>query len=457
MSVVVVVLVLLEIPLGVLTARHERSLLSSQAVEEAAGLAIAAAENLQHGGSEGLVSLVDRYHAVGGSEVLVVYGSGSQVVDSDGDPDADRAEIHSQLAAASAGRTTTGAVTDEDRPFVVAVVPFRPEGPTDAEQSKVTGAVALLLPAAATIQRIRDAWLILAAFGVIMLLLTAIVGARLASSLSRPLAALERSVALLGAGELSIRAEPQGPADLRALATQFNDMAKRLQRLVSAQTQFVADASHQLRSPLAALRLRLENMESRSDGPMLDSLVAANLEVQRLSRLLDGLLTLSRADEERPQRMPINVLEVVAERVEAWSALAEERDVDLGCDVAGSQAHVVDLVPGDLEQILDNFLANAFEATPSERSITVELSDSEDGVDVVVRDQGIGMAASDRKRAFDRFWQGPNVATGSSGLGLAIVRQIAGRNAATVELLPAVDGLGGASGAGVAAVVHLTL
>jgi signal transduction histidine kinase len=338
------------------------------------------------------------------------------------------------------------------------VVPIRPEGSDDIEEAKVTGAVALFLPAAATFQRIRDVWLLLAAFGFVMLALTAIVGARLAGSLSRPLAAIERSVALLGAGDLTARADPQGPADLRALATQFNDMAERLQKLVTAQTQFVADASHQLRSPLAALRLRLENMESRSDGAILDSLAAANLEVQRLSRLLDGLLTLSRADAARPQREPINVTAVVAERVEAWSALAEERDVQLACDLSGSHHHVVDLIPGDLEQILDNLLANAFEATPSGQSITVELSDSEGGVDVIVRDQGIGMAATDRMRAFDRFWQGPNVATGSSGLGLAIVRQIAGRNAATVELLPAVGGHIGASdanGGGVAAVVRL--
>jgi signal transduction histidine kinase len=452
------VLVFLEVPLGLLADRHERSLLTSQAVEEATGLAIAAAEDLQHAGPTGLASLVDRYHKAGGSEVLIVYGSGSKTVDSDHDPVADRNEIRSQVAAGMAGRNATGSVTDEDRPFVVAVVPFRPEGSFDSQPTRVTGAVALYLPAAATFQHIREAWLILAAFGLVILLLTAIVGARLASSLTRPVAALERSVTLLGSGNLAVRAEPQGPPELRALAAEFNGMAERLQRLVSAQTQFVADASHQLRSPLAALRLRLENMESVLDGPVRHSVAAANLEVQRLSRLVDGLLTLSRADEERPERRPLDVADVVAERVEAWSAFADERNVHLDCCADRAQGRVVSLVSGDLEQILDNLLANALEATPSGGSITVEVSSSDHGLDVVVRDQGIGMDEGDRKRAFDRFWQGPNIATGSSGLGLAIVRQLADRNAATVELLQATESQNGASRSlneGVAAVLHL--
>jgi len=446
-SVVLVVLVVLEVPLGVLFARHERDLLFTQAQEEATGLAIAAAEDLQHGRSASLDALVDRYRAAGGGEVLVTYGNG-QMVDSDLDGGADRAELTSQLTAAKGGRSVTGAESDENRPFAVAAVPIRQEHRSDADGGPVIGALLLSIPATDTYHRSRDLWLLLTGFGLVVLALTALLGARLASALSRPVGALERSVARLGAGDLTSRApQPAGPPELRALAGEFNRMAGELQRLVSAQTQFVADASHQLRSPLTALRLRLENLESSVDPASAGSVAAANREVQRLSRLVDGLLTLSRADEEHPARRPVDVDAVITERVEAWGALAEERGVRLSVR-DGLREPTAPLVPGDLEQILDNLLSNALEATPTGRSITVETVESGHGIDVAVNDEGVGMDADQRARAFDRFWQGPGQGTGTSGLGLAIVRQLARRNGARVELLPGAD-------RGVSAIVHL--
>ena len=110
----------------------------------------------------------------------------------------------------------------------------------------------------------------------------------------------------------------------------------------------------------------------------------------------------------------------------------------------------VPLVAGDLDQILDNLLANALDVTPQGRSITVEVDETEHAVEVVVADEGPGMSEAERARAFDRFWQGPGHKGGSSGLGLAIVRQLARRNGAEVEL--AADGESG----GLRAEVHLT-
>ena len=160
--------------------------------------------------------------------------------------------------------------------------------------------------------------------------------------------------------------------------------------------------------------------------------------MQRLSRLVDGLLTLSGADGAEPPRRPADVAKLIEDRCDAWSALAEERQVDLVADHHGSGHPVVQLVPGDLDQILDNLLANALDASPEGSRIQVELISAEPGwMEVHVSDEGPGMSDDDRRRAFDRFWQGAGTTGGHSGLGLAIVRQLALRNDASVELRPA--------------------
>jgi signal transduction histidine kinase len=295
--------------------------------------------------------------------------------------------------------------------------------------------VMLGVPAVSTESRIHDIWLALAGFGVGLIALTALVGVLLARSLTRPLGRLGDTVAHFASGHLDVRARgDDGPPEIRSLAGQFNDMARRMTDLLEAQSRFVADASHQLRSPLTALRLRLENLEADSVGASADGISAAGREVQRLSRIVDGLLTLSRTGGEGPRREAVDIGEVIEERCAAWSALADERHVAL-LPEPGKVPATVTWVQGDLDQILDNLLANAVDASPGRTSIGVTLGRDESGcLELHVMDNGPGMTAADRSRAFDRFWQGPGTSDGHSGLGLAIVRQLAARNAATVEL-----------------------
>ncbi len=428
LGLAVLILVVLEVPLAILAARHERDLTAGQAERVAAGLAAVASEDTEHGHISDLAALVSRYQAQTGGEVAVVDPAGRVLAASGGDANVDAAgEQRSLVQAALSGAPASSFGSDEGAPWAAAAVPISSGG-------KPQGAVLLGYPAASTETRIHDVWIALGALAAAVLVVTAAVGALLARSLSLPLARLESAVGQLADGDLSVQArDDEGPPQIRSLAARFNLMARRLADLVDAQSRFVADASHQLRSPLTALRLRLENLEVGADARSAEGLVAAGSELQRLSRIVDGLLTLSVARSDQPERRPVDLAGVIAQRCDAWAALAEERQVELVPDVDGSRRPVAPLVPGDLDQIVDNLLANAVDASPEGGTIRVTLAAEPGWWELHVADEGPGMAEEDRHRAFDRFWQGSGT-NGHSGLGLAIVHQLAARNDADVEL-----------------------
>lgn len=428
LGLAILILVVLEVPLGILAQRHERGLSANQASREAAGLAGLATEGLEHTEPDQLSKLATTYRSSTGGEVAIVGGAGDVVASSSSDADDDAAtDFRRLVSTALTGVAASEFTRDEGRPWSAAAAPVIVDG-------HPAGAVLLAIPATATQHRVHDIWMALGGFAAAVLVLTAMIGVVLARSLSRPLGRLESAVAELGAGQLNARArEDQGPPQIRSLAQQFNNMAARLTELLDSQAQFVADASHQLRSPLTALRLRLENLEASATSDMAEGIAAAGREVQRLSRIVDGLLTISRAGQEEPIREPVDIQAVISDRCEAWDALAGEKQVNL--EHRGNDPLFATLVPGDLEQILDNLLANALDATPEGSRITVSVdSDHSRSIRVHVTDQGPGMTQDERNRAFDRFWQGSSSNGGHSGLGLAIVRQLANRNHASIEL-----------------------
>ena len=223
-----------------------------------------------------------------------------------------------------------------------------------------------------------------------------------------------------------------GPPEVRALATEFNDTVARLETLLRSQDEFVADASHQLRTPLAALRLRLENLERDVGKDGRADLDAALAEVGRLSRLVDGLLALARADAATPRPVPVDLRAAVAARAEAWSAQLAEREVEM--EVRVSEALMALATPGSLEQVLDNLVSNALAVSKQGDSIIVEGRRAGGEVVLDVRDQGLGMTAEQRARAFDRFWRAGSPG-GGTGLGLAIVHRLLTADGGSIELL----------------------
>jgi signal transduction histidine kinase len=249
----------------------------------------------------------------------------------------------------------------------------------------------------------------------------------------------------VGHGDLDARAPEEGPPEVRAVAAEFNETVARLDGLLHSQQEFVADASHQLRTPLAALRLRLENLERDVDEAGRRDLEAALAEVERLARLVDGLLALARADAAKAEPVPTDLDSLVAARVEHWRPEAERRGVELvrrvepGVQVLAS--------PGALDQVLDNLISNALAVSPAGTTVAVDARRAGDKVELHVTDEGPGMTEEQRARAFDRFWRAGPPGTGT-GLGLAVVHRLVTADGGTIEL-------GEAPGGGLDAAIRL--
>jgi signal transduction histidine kinase len=232
------------------------------------------------------------------------------------------------------------------------------------------------------------------------------------------------------------------------LARSFNEMAGNLERLVEAQQAFVADASHQLRTPLAALRLRLENLEATVGAEERPDVTGALTEVLRLARLVDGLLVLARADATPATPHDVDVDRVIADRAASWTGFAAESEVELAVEGRAGRAT---LTPDSLEQILDNLIANAIEAAPPRTSIRLTTETDGDALRLHVIDEGPGMTAEERAGAFTRFLStSGDGRSGRSGfgLGLAIAKRLARKDGGDLELRAA-------PGGGLDAVVHL--
>ena len=198
----------------------------------------------------------------------------------------------------------------------------------------------------------------------------------------------------------------------------------------------MADASHQLRTPLTTLRLPLENLARDVIPSGQRELAGASAEVERLAGLVDGLLALARADQAGSAGETVDLVEVARERVDAWSALAAERGLRLTSTVDGPAT--ANASADRLRQVVDNLLENAFEVSPEGAAVTVDVRRGDGWAELRVRDEGPGMSAEDRARAFDRFWRGRSGE--GSGLGLAIVRRLVEADGGTVELLDAPAG-----------------
>jgi signal transduction histidine kinase len=439
LGVTLFVLLSLEVPLGVQNQRSERGNLTANVSHDATVLAADAEDAVQAPSRrqlDALAAIASNYQRRTGARVVIVDRRGYALVDTSArvrgtESFASRPEI----AAALSGKYPRGVRNSQTlhQRLLYVAVPIAANG-------KVHGAVRITYPFSAVDARILRYWLLLALIGVVVLAGAAVVGLGLARFVTRPLRSLEEAAAAVGQGQLDVRApEREGPPEVRSLAVRFNETVAKLSRLLRSQGEFVADASHELRTPLTALRLRLESLPPSSDRD------AALHEADRLRELVDGLLTLARADAGVEGSARVDASALMRERIGAWQPLADEQRVALVAQLDGPLP--VRAAPGRLAQVLDNLLANALEALPEGGTITVSALAVSPWVELHLSDDGPGLTREQRERAFDRFWRAGSGA-GGSGLGLAIVKRLVRADQGEVELREG-------SGGGVDAVVRL--
>lgn len=420
------------VPLGVMAADHDRQAFADQTVAAASAVASAAEEQLadQVRGAPVLGRLAYRPALVGNDDFNIYDKHGRLVI-----PGPAKLRVTpAQIAAALSGQTVQQWQEDPD-----SLVVLRPA----YSGSRVVGATAVQRGAHPLNEQITGLWLGLGLTGVVAVLLATSLSIALARWVGRPLRQLETTAVRLGAGELTVRAATGiGPPETRHLAGTFNGMAGRLEALIGSHRTLVADISHQLRTPLAALRLRLELLHDDVDAGAAAELDGALGEIARLSRLVDGLLAVARAEHTRPAPVPIDLSQLVRERVAIWSPLAQERQIQLQTSNGNANPAHVAATPGHLEQVLDNLLANALDVTPGQGQITISVRRHHDRVRLEVSDSGPGMTPAQREQAFRRFWTQPadnpsRDSASGSGLGLAIVHRLITVDGGTIQLADA--------------------
>ncbi|CAB4920301.1 unannotated protein [freshwater metagenome] len=287
--------------------------------------------------------------------------------------------------------------------------------------------------------RVYSFWALLALF-----FTSLIVGWVVSGRMLRPLGEISNSVREIQASDLKQRIDLGGPNDeLRQLADTFDDMLGRLEEAFEGQRQFIHEASHELRNPLAVIRTNLEVTLSDPDANAEDLRHTAEVverSSERMARLVDDLLVYARKGTLSLERDPVDVSQLIDEAAEEFNAPAIAAGVHLVHHAPAGLWVIGDRLA--LRQALGNLLANAIRYSPE--GTTVRLRGGIDGpwVWLAVEDQGAGIDPDDQDRVFQRFWRGnprEGREQGRSGLGLTIVRQIAEAHGGEVKLVSQVD------------------
>lgn len=433
-AVTVVVLIALEVPLAVTFERQRTTEASTELERDALAIGDLVEDHLE--GSEGaaLATLARSYQDQQGARVVIVDRAGVALADSDPTEDVGGSVGRSfagrpEIAEALAGRTAVVTRRSETlrQTLLVVAVPVR-------SGADVLGAIRVSRFRGDLDAEVRRYRLALVAIALVTVSVAAGLGVGVGRWATGPLAHLRTAASQLERGDLDSRAPADdGPPEVRDLAESFNAMADRLGSLVRSSQDFAADASHQLRTPLTAVRLRLDNLAATSgDEEAVDAVLG---DIGRLERTVDSLLALTRLDRQPAQAAALAVGDALRGRAEMWAPTADDREVALVV-VEGTPASI-SFDPDHLEQVLDNLIANALDAAPAGSTIELRAVPAGETVELHVTDHGAGLGEADRRRAFDRRW---GLRPDGTGLGLTIVARLCGTNRASARLDPTPGG-----------------
>ena len=414
----VLAVVSLGVPLALSLRERVNAEVHSQALSQADVVAATSADLLSPPSTAELGALVRSSGASVRGRVLIVNRFGRVVADSVGSSTLGSSYTsRPEIAAALHGRAvqTQRASHSLGENILATAVPVLRGGST-------AGAVRITQSVGAVQHAVQNTVAKLVLVAGTVLLLGLLAGGVIARQVALPLRRLEGTAKRLAGGDLSARAVVEGSSEQRSLSASFNEMADRVQRLIGAQREFVADASHQLRTPLTALRLRLEEARAAGVGTgVAAELDAGTAEVDRLAAIVDELLVLSRAEDRELQGERIDVRDAVGRAAERWHAAAGACEIALRADVEG--AGTAWCARADLDRALDVLIENALRYSPPGGEVTIVGGNGR----IEVRDRGPGLAPGEDELVFERFHRGRAGQQGTigSGLGLAIARTLA--------------------------------
>ena len=436
LSLTIVVLAVQDIPLIQYLRTVERDRIITSLERDSFVIAGRSEESLEESTPEGLEyvqSTITKYGAESGARVIVLDVNGVAIADSEsqetvGTSFLSRPEVAEALTGTvSIGRRFSNTVNAE---LLYVAVPIL-NGP------ETVGVVRIKFPASVVDEAVEQRLRGISFIAGITLLASTLVALLLAMGITRRLSNLRNVTEEFTKGNYTVRAEITGGApEIKSLARSFNAMADQLDNLISQQKAFAGDASHQLRTPLTALQLRLERaaeMLATDPTGAAERIEAAMVEADRLQRLVEGLLLLSRSENtDKIAWSKCDAAQIARERFENWEALASEQGVSIVLNVPESA--VIFAVPGALEQVIDNYIDNALGVVSTNSTITVEITSDSELTKISVIDQGPGIPEVDLARAFNRFWRARSDTRGS-GLGLAIVERLVTASGGRAELV----------------------
>lgn len=248
--------------------------------------------------------------------------------------------------------------------------------------------------------------------------------------ITNPIVALTRTIQKMGKGDLSVRVPVKGSGELREMAVSYNAMAEQLESLDKSRNQFVSNASHELKTPLATMKIMLESLIYQPEMPAelrTEFMQDMDHEIDRLTGIITDLLTLTQMDNHRMELhlSQVDLSHLTEETLHLLQPMADKRGQALRSDIAPGISAQAD--SAKLGQVLYNLTENAVKYTPDGGEITVTLRREGRQAIWQVKDNGVGIPPEDQPHIFDRFYRVDKARsreTGGTGLGLSIVRQL---------------------------------
>jgi two-component system, OmpR family, sensor kinase len=407
------------VPLAINLSARVKAEVRTQAQAQADLVAATAADLLGPRQRRELATLAQTAAASLRGRILIVDAAGGVLVDSAGPAEVGASyESRPEIEAALAGRQVQVQRNSRTlgQEILATAVPIIRNG-------RPVGAVRVTQSIGSVNSAVHRAELGLVLIGLIVLALGLLAGAIIAAQVGRPIRRLEQVARRVAHGDLNARAEIEGSLEQRSLARSFNEMTQRIAGLLSAQREFVADASHQLRTPITGLRLRLEEARVQGASPGASAEIDAAMdEVDRLAHTVEELLVLSEAGERQLRGTIVDLHDVADSALDRWQPTAERGGMTLMHRRLGASTPAWGSRP-DVERALDCLLENAINYSP--RGSAIEVVEAPGRIEV--HDRGPGIAADEREAVFERFHRGRAGRSGApgSGLGLSIARELA--------------------------------